>query len=97
MPSVMAAIFLPDIQQLMKYFSSVFGFIIMIIIPSILVYAYRMKFAKTNLTKGKLNRAFLTRNWQLVTIGAFGVCLFSMIVYGFIKGNNKTCVAQVIQ
>jgi glucan phosphoethanolaminetransferase (alkaline phosphatase superfamily) len=94
LPSFTAAIFLADIQQLMKYFSSVFGFIIMIIVPSLLIYNYRRRFRRSTLTPGKLNRAPLNRNWQLVAIATVGVALFSMIVYGFIFGKNKTCVAE---
>ena len=94
LPSYAAAILLPDIQQLMKYFSSIFGFIIMIIIPTILINGFRNKLAKSNLIIGDLNKSFLRSKWQLYAIAIFGVGLFSMIIYGFINSNNKTCVAQ---
>ncbi len=97
LPSVAAAISLPDIQQLMKYFSSIFGFIIMIIIPISLIYASRKKLSKFNLKMGKLNRAFLNKNWQLIAISSLGVILFSMIIYGFFNSVNKTCVAEKSQ
>jgi hypothetical protein len=97
LPSVTAAICLPDIQQLMKYFSSIFGFIIMIIVPISLIFASRKKLAKFNLKMGKLNRAFLNKNWQLLTITSLGVVLFAMIIYGFFNSVNKTCVAEKAQ
>jgi hypothetical protein len=67
----------------------------MIIIPGMLVYGFRKKFLQSNLEIGKLNRAFLTKNWHLFVIQGFGCILFSFIIYGFITSNNKTCVAQV--
>ena len=94
LPSLTAALTLPDIQQLMKYFSSILGFIIMIIVPTILVFGFRKKFLKSKLEDGKLNKAFLRQNWQLASIACFGFVLFSFIIYGFINSNNKTCVAQ---
>jgi len=94
LPSLMAAMTLPDIQQLMKYFSSVFGFIIMIVVPTMLIFGFRNKFIKSNLDKGNLNKAFLGKNWHLVCIGIFGGFLFSFIIYGFFNSQNKTCVAQ---
>ena len=53
-----------DIQQLMKYFSSIFGFIIMIIIPTSIIHASRNKLDKLNLRPGKLNKAFLNKKWH---------------------------------
>ena len=94
LPSVVAAICLPDIQQLMKYFSSIFGFIIMIIIPTSIIHASRNKLDKLNLRPGKLNKAFLNKKWQLIALSCFGVLLFSMIIYGFFNSENKTCVAE---
>ena len=69
----------------------------MIIVPTMLVYATRNKFMKLNLigANGKLNRAFLKRNWQLVVIACFGVLLFAMIIYGFVNSDNKKCVAEI--
>lgn len=93
-PSIFASMTLGDVQQLMKYFSSVFGFIIMIIIPTLLIYSTRKKLLKFNLSSGNLNRSFLNKTWHLYALATLGVAIFSMIIYGFVNTNNKTCVAQ---
>jgi hypothetical protein len=93
-PSILGSMTLGDVQQLMKYFSSVFGFIIMIIIPTLLIYSTRKRLIRLNLSSGNLNKSFLNKTWHLYALGILGVSIFSMIVYGFVNTNNKTCVAQ---
>lgn len=67
---------------------------IMIIIPTILVNEFRLKLKKSNIAPGKLNMAFLKKNSQLYIILCLGGVIFSLIIYGFINSDNKTCVAQ---
>lgn len=69
----------------------------MIIVPLSLIYASRKKLSKFNLKMGKLNRAFLNKNWQLVVMSSLGIILFTMIIYGFFNSINKTCVAEKAQ
>lgn len=81
-----------DIQSLMKYFSSTFGFLLMIVIPIGLIYKYRNKINKSELKQGKLNRAFINKNYQLILLGLVGLGILTIIIIGFFHKNNKKCV-----
>lgn len=94
LPSLLAAILLEDIQELMKYFSSIFGFFILLVVPTVLVYGFRKKFQKMKMSPGKLNRSFLQHNESLVVIGGLGIAILSLIIYSFLYSDNKTCVAK---
>jgi len=92
LPSVSLAIFIPNIQSLMKYFSSTFGFLLMIVIPIGLIYKFRLRIASSQLRQGKLNKSFVNKNWQLILLLFIGLAIFSTLIVGFFNKNNKDCV-----
>ena len=92
LPSVTLAIFMRNIQSLMKYFSSTFGFLLMLVIPIGLIYKYRLRIKSSDLTKGKLNKSFVDKNYQLLILSILGVAIFTFIVIGFFNSNSKNCV-----
>jgi hypothetical protein len=94
LPAIAVSLSLRDIQKIMKYLSSIFGFLLMFIVPTILVYAFRLKFKRCSIQEGKLNRSFLNKNYQLIVILAIGALTFGMVCYGFFIPNNKKCVAE---
>jgi hypothetical protein len=83
-----------NIQQIMKYFSSILGLLLMLVVPCVLVFTYRKKYKKSQLENGKLNLSFLQGNKWLVFLGILTLCLFGLIVYGFVHNDDITCVAQ---
>lgn len=79
----------------MKYFSSILGFLIMLIVPVIVVGRYRWFFNKRDYTFGNLNQAFIKGFWGYIIISILALGIFSMIIYGFIKNiPAKTCVNE---
>lgn len=76
----------------MKYFSSTFGFLLMIVIPIGLIYKFRLRIASSQLRQGKLNKSFVNKNWQLILLLFIGLAIFSTIIVGFFNKNNKDCV-----
>ena len=93
-PSLCLALFMRNIQSLMKYFSSTFGFMVMIVIPMGMVYKYRIRFELSELTWGKLNRSLLSKKIQLLILALISFGIFTIIIIGFFNTNNKTCVYQ---
>lgn len=79
----------------MKYFSSTFGFLLMIVIPISLIYKYRMRFNSLDLKQGKLNKSFINKNYQLIILSIIGFALFSIIIVGFFNNNIKDCVYKI--
>jgi cobalamin biosynthesis protein CobD/CbiB len=79
----------------MKYFSSILGFLIMLIVPVIVIGRYRWFFKKRKYDFGNLNQSFIkgTCGYFIIVILALGI--LSMIIYGFIKNiPAKTCVNE---
>lgn len=91
-PSVSLAIFMRNIQSLMKYFSSTFGFLLMIVIPVGLIYRFRNKINSMDLKQGNLNKSFVKKNYQLLVFCLIGLAIFSVIIVGFFHQNSKNCV-----
>jgi hypothetical protein len=94
MPSVLIAMTLTNIQDIMKYFSSIFGFLLMLVIPNILVQAYRNKFEKTKQSPGGFNRSFVRNFWVMRMLEVIAVVVLGFIIYGFFNKSAKTCVAE---
>ena len=94
-PSILLAVYLRDIQSLMKYFSSTFGFLLIIVIPIALIYYYRIKINSTQIIQGNLNRSFVDKNYQLLILSILGVGIFLIIIYGFFNVNNKHCIFEL--
>ena len=84
---------LKDIQKIMKYFSSVFGFFLMILFPCVLIAYTRNKVAKHEVTPGKINRSIFDKNSNVYGVCLVGALIFGLIIYGFFHNLNKTCVA----
>lgn len=95
-PPISIAMALSNIQQLMKYFSSVLGFMLMMVIPNLLVYSYRKKFKERGLLYGRINKSFVQGNLSLVLLGVISLGTLVMIIYGFFFNNTKTCVNQML-
>ena len=94
-PPIIIGLTLKNIQSLMKYFSSILGFLIMLIVPVIVVGRYRWFFNKRDYTFGNLNQAFIKGFWGYIIISILALGIFSMIIYGFIKNiPAKTCVNE---
>jgi hypothetical protein len=96
-PPIIIGLTLKNIQSLMKYFSSILGFLIMLIVPVIVVGRYRWFFNKIDYTFGNLNQAFIKGFWGYIIISILALGIFSMIIYGFIKNiPAKTCVNEKV-
>lgn len=93
-PSVTIALTISDIQVIMKYFSSIFGFFLLVVIPCLIVYKYREKLENSNISKGQLNTSYLNRNFYLYILGFIGLGILSVIIINLINSNSKTCVAE---
>ncbi len=94
LPALCIAFLLNNIQDIMKYFSSIFGFFLMLVIPNLLVVAYREKYKIFSLTGGKINQSFVQNRWVLRFLDLLAVSIFGMIIYGFFNNVTKTCVAE---
>ncbi len=66
----------------------------MLVIPNLLVVAFREKYKKFNLTSGNINKSFIKNYWVLRFLDILAVSIFAMIIYGFFNNNTKTCVAE---
>ena len=96
-PPIIIGLTLKNIQSLMKYFSSILGFLIMLIVPVVVVSRYRWYFNKRNYILGKLNQAFIKGVCGYVLVVILAVGIFSMIIFGFIKNiPAKTCVNEKV-
>ena len=92
-PPITIGLLLQNIQSLMKYFSSILGFLLMLIVPVIVVNGYRQNFYKRKYKFSDLNRSFLKNKYGNIFIICMSVIIFSLIIFGFVKNtNNKTCV-----
>ena len=95
LPPIAIGLSLQNIQSLMKYFSSILGFLLMLVVPVLLVERYRTLFHKRKYQFTDLNRSFLKKKWGTIAIIIMSVIIFSLIIFGFIKNtNNKTCVNE---
>jgi hypothetical protein len=86
-----------NIQKVMTYFSSVTGFMVIVFIPIILIFKYREKLIKSNITSGNLNKSFLNRKLHLYICSFVGLFLACLIVFGMFSPNNKQCVAEDVK
>ena len=94
-PPIIIGLTLKNIQSLMKYFSSILGFLIMLIVPAIVIGRYRWFFKKRKYDYGNLNQAFIKGTCGYVIIVILALGILSMIIYGFIKNiPAKTCVNE---
>ena len=95
LPPIAIGLSLQNIQSLMKYFSSILGFLLMLVVPVLVVERYRKLFHKRKYQFTDLNRSFLTNKYGTIFIIFMSVVIFSLIIFGFIKNtNNKTCVNE---
>ena len=95
LPPIAIGLSLQNIQSLMKYFSSILGFLLMLIVPMLVVNRYRNMFYKRKYEFSDLNRSFLKNKYGNIFIIFMSVVIFSLIIFGFIKNtNNKTCVNE---
>jgi hypothetical protein len=91
-PAIVICLTLRNIQQVMKYITSIFGFLLMLVIPYFLILAFRKKFQKSNNIEGNLNKAFLRHSYQVYILFGVASGIFALIVFGFFNNNVNTCV-----
>ena len=95
LPPITIGLLLQNIQSLMKYFSSILGFLLMLIVPVLVVNRYRNMFYKRKYEFTELNRSFLKNKYGNIFIIFMSVVIFSLIIYGFVRTTeNKTCVNE---
>ncbi len=93
LPPITIGLLLQNIQSLMKYFSSILGFLLMLIVPLLVVNRYRNLFYKRKYEFSNLNRSFLTNKYGNIFVIFMSVVIFSLIIFGFVKNTkNKNCV-----
>jgi hypothetical protein len=96
-PPITIGLLLQNIQSLMKYFSSILGFMLMLIVPVLVVNGYRQLFYKRKYKFSNLNRSFFKGKFGNIFIICMSVIIFGLIIFGFIKNtNNKSCVNEDI-
>ena len=83
-----------NIQDIMKYFTSIFGFFLLIIVPLVLVYKYRQRLAISDVTPGILNKSWMNNNYSLLALGVFSVAMLVVIIINLLTKNTKICVAD---
>lgn len=84
-----------DVQQLMKYFSSIFGFFLMILFPCVLMVYSRAKVTKHEVIPGTINRSIFDKNSYIYAVCSVGALISGLIIYGFFHNNTKDCVAKL--
>ena len=95
LPPIAIGLSLQNIQSLMKYFSSILGFLLMLIVPLLVVNKYRSLFYKRKYEFKDLNRSFLKSKYGNIFIIFMSIVIFSLIIFGFVTNtNNKTCVNE---
>ena len=95
LPPIAIGLMLQNIQSLMKYFSSILGFLLMLIVPVLVVNGYRSIFYKRKYKFSKLNRSFFKTKYGNIFIICMSFIIFGLIIFGFVKNtNNKTCVNE---
>jgi len=95
LPPIAIGLMLQNIQSLMKYFSSILGFLLMLIVPVLVVNGYRSIFYKRKYKFSKLNRSFFKGKYGNSFIICMSFIVFGLIIFGFVKNtNNKTCVNE---
>ena len=95
LPPITIGLLLQNIQSLMKYFSSILGFLLMLIVPLLVVNRYRNLFYKRKYEFSDLNRSFLTNKYGNIFVIFMSVVIFSLIIFGFVKNTkNKNCVYE---
>ena len=95
LPPIAIGLLLQNIQSLMKYFSSILGFLLMLIVPILVVNGYRNIFYKRKYKFSKLNRSFFKTKYGNIFIICMSFIIFGLIIFGFVKNtNNKTCVNE---
>jgi len=95
LPPIAIGLTLQNIQSLMKYFSSILGFLLMLIVPVLVVNGYRNIFYKRKYRFSKLNRSFFKTKYGNIFIICMSFIIFGLIIFGFVKNtNNKTCVNE---
>ena len=94
-PPITIGLLLQNIQSLMKYFSSILGFLLMLIVPILVVSQYRQIFYQRKYRFSNLNRSFLKSKYGNIFIICMSFIIFILIIYGFIKNtNNKNCINE---
>lgn len=76
----------------MKYFSSIFGFCLMLIIPTLLIYFIRQKLSLSNITAGQLNKSIMSNKIGIFSVFIFSPVVLGMIIYGFFTKTKTGCV-----
>jgi hypothetical protein len=66
----------------------------MLIIPNLMVTAYREKYKRYNLIGGNINKSFIQSKVIVRCLYVFASLIFAMIIYGFFNKNTKKCVAE---
>lgn len=93
-PPIVIGLLLENVQDLMKYFSSILGFMLMVPVPIIVVSGYRFLFQRRNFQNGLLNMSFLKGTMSsIIIISVTGVIVFGLIIYGLILNKkNSKCI-----
>lgn len=94
LPAICIAFLFQNIQDIMKYFSSILGFMLMLVIPNVLVSAFRAKYNRFSLTGGNINKSFIKNYWVMRILDFLAVSILVLIIYGFFHKNTKKCVAE---
>ena len=94
LPPFTLSLLLKDIQQIMKYFSSIFGYFLMIVFPSLIILYARKKVEKNNVEPGKINKSIFEKNYYVTILNIISLSLFGLIIYGFFTNISKKCVSE---
>lgn len=94
-PPIILGLLLTNVQDLMKYFSSILGFLLMLPVPILVVSGYRFFYEKRQYIQGRLNISFLTGRSSIYIIAVIGTVIFSLIIYGFVLSKkSKKCIFE---
>ena len=93
LPSLAVSLLMTNIQSLMKYFTSILGFMLMLIVPVLLIFNYRQKLKLSNIVPGKMNKSYLN-NYGLYGFIVLSIGILVTIVMNLLKKNDKNCVAD---
>lgn len=92
LPSLALSLLLTNIQSLMKYFTSILGFMLMLIVPVLLIFNYRQKLKLSMIVPGNMNKSYLN-NYGLYGFIVLSVGILVTIVINLLTRNDKDCVA----
>lgn len=79
----------------MKYFNSVFGFMLLIVLPILLVTKYRKNIAQNIEFTGKKVLTFCKSKIFIYALSIASSALLVVIISNMLSGDTKKCVAEV--